>query len=324
MDTQTGKLPATEQGAEHIESEQHTGQDATTGKDEQGAAAKPSKGGQAIPRKEDVLTPAEVRSLPSQILGFSQKCLYEVLYLFWCNRGSWIGQCEAGGDALSKALGVKPQHIYRRILPKLIEIGLVAVTKRTGVKARNVYTAIHRKNLPSNVQMATSVQIATSVQMATTSSVQMATTSGVQVYTHKTSIRQRKTINMRNAHTQAHSDKVIQQGFDEFWAVYPKKKDKARAKKAFDKAMKEGASLEVMLAALERQRLSADWQKDGGQFIPHATTWLNGKRWEDETDIALPSKPEAKAASWDADAYRQQLEDEEREWQEQQERRGES
>ena len=26
-----------------------------------------------------------------------------------------------------------------------------------------------------------------------------------------------------------------------------------------------------------------EWKKDNGQFIPYPTSWLNQKRWEDET-----------------------------------------
>ena len=37
-----------------------------------------------------------------------------------------------------------------------------------------------------------------------------------------------------------------------------------------------------MAASLAAWTVSADWTKDDGQFIPHASTWLNGKRWEDE------------------------------------------
>ena len=37
-----------------------------------------------------------------------------------------------------------------------------------------------------------------------------------------------------------------------------------------------------ILSALEKQKQSSQWQKDNGQFIPYPTTWLNGKRWEDD------------------------------------------
>jgi ABC-type multidrug transport system ATPase subunit len=46
--------------------------------------------------------------------------------------------------------------------------------------------------------------------------------------------------------------------------------------------------LDEMLAAVANQRTSKSWV-DG--FVPHLSTWLNGKRWEDE-----PPRPAAIAA----------------------------
>ena len=59
--------------------------------------------------------------------------------------------------------------------------------------------------------------------------------------------------------------------------------------KAFDKAKIDDELLDVILTAIERQKASDQWTKDNGQFIPHPATWLNQKRWEDETIPA--SKP---------------------------------
>ena len=67
--------------------------------------------------------------------------------------------------------------------------------------------------------------------------------------------------------------------FDVFWAAYPLKKSKKDARKAFAKVK---APLDMLLAALERQKKTPDWTKDGGRYIPYASTWLNGERWEDE------------------------------------------
>jgi len=36
--------------------------------------------------------------------------------------------------------------------------------------------------------------------------------------------------------------------------------------------------------ALEQQKQSSDWLKDGGAYIPNPSTWLNNRRWEDEAD----------------------------------------
>jgi hypothetical protein len=69
-------------------------------------------------------------------------------------------------------------------------------------------------------------------------------------------------------------------GFDKFWAAYPRKKNKEQARKAFQKL--KGVKLQELLDAIERQKHSRDWTKDGGQYIPYPATWLNAGGWEDE------------------------------------------
>lgn len=71
-------------------------------------------------------------------------------------------------------------------------------------------------------------------------------------------------------------------GFEAFWTAYPKKAAKNDAAKAFAKLAPDGELLAVLLAAVREQADSPGWRKDGGQFIPNAATWLNGRRWEDE------------------------------------------
>lgn len=82
-------------------------------------------------------------------------------------------------------------------------------------------------------------------------------------------------------------------GFEIFWSVYPKHKGKADALKAWGK-IKPSVELQATMAkALEAQKQSEQWRKDGGQYIPMPATWLNGKRWEDEvqtqTQTNLPT-----------------------------------
>ena len=70
--------------------------------------------------------------------------------------------------------------------------------------------------------------------------------------------------------------------FEKFWSAYPRKEGKQKARSAFEKVT---VSLDVLLIALEAQKKSSQWTKDNGQFIPHAATWLNGKRWEDQLSV---------------------------------------
>ena len=77
--------------------------------------------------------------------------------------------------------------------------------------------------------------------------------------------------------------KEQEESFFLFWNAYPKKKSKADAEKAFKKLKPDERLLDIMLSTLEEQKRSTDWQRDKGQFIPYPATWLNGRRWEDES-----------------------------------------
>lgn len=74
----------------------------------------------------------------------------------------------------------------------------------------------------------------------------------------------------------------LEKSFEEFWAAYPKKTAKKNAFTAWKKIKPDDELLKIILYALERQKKSAQWQKDGRQFIPYPASWINGKRWEDE------------------------------------------
>jgi hypothetical protein len=71
-------------------------------------------------------------------------------------------------------------------------------------------------------------------------------------------------------------------GFDQFWHAYPRHTAKAVAQKAWRKLAPDAELLAVILEALDWQRVQPQWVKDGGEFIPHASTYLNQRRFEDE------------------------------------------
>ena len=72
-------------------------------------------------------------------------------------------------------------------------------------------------------------------------------------------------------------------GFEEFWTVYPKKRAKEDARRAWNKLKPDEDLQKTIIQAVNTQKRSKDWTKDGGQFIPYPASWLNGRRWEDET-----------------------------------------
>jgi Helix-turn-helix domain len=86
-----------------------------------------------------------------------------------------------------------------------------------------------------------------------------------------------------------HAREKLQNGFDDFWVAYPKKKSKDDALKAYlkinpDEQLQQKIIDAVILATTQDQ----DWLKDNGQYVPFPATYLNGKRWEDEITQKSP------------------------------------
>ena len=78
-------------------------------------------------------------------------------------------------------------------------------------------------------------------------------------------------------------------GFHDFWALYPRKVARKAAFKAWQKLRPDPALRETLLAALRAQMQSEQWQSP--QYIPHASTWLNGERWTDQLPTRRLSPP---------------------------------
>jgi uncharacterized protein YdaU (DUF1376 family) len=72
-------------------------------------------------------------------------------------------------------------------------------------------------------------------------------------------------------------------GFDAFWAAYPKKIGK-QAAVAVWKRKKVNGLLPNVLKAIEAQKATEQWKRDGGQYIPNPATWLSQGRWDDEVE----------------------------------------
>ena len=70
--------------------------------------------------------------------------------------------------------------------------------------------------------------------------------------------------------------------FEVFWGAYPKKVDKKNAKEKFKRLKPTEEMVNKMVEQIERLKNSNSWKKDDGKFIPYPSTWLNGRRWEDE------------------------------------------
>ena len=67
--------------------------------------------------------------------------------------------------------------------------------------------------------------------------------------------------------------------FAKFWDLYPRKTARKKALDAFKRSRIENGLLETVLKSVEGHKATEQWQRG---VIPHAATWLNQRRWEDQ------------------------------------------
>ena len=68
--------------------------------------------------------------------------------------------------------------------------------------------------------------------------------------------------------------------FDDFWKVWPVKKAKQAAAKRWASMKLDSEADTIIQNVAYRVEHDVDWRDP--KFIPHAATFLNGRRWEDE------------------------------------------
>ena len=82
---------------------------------------------------------------------------------------------------------------------------------------------------------------------------------------------------------------MVEEDFNQFWSSYPNKKNKVKAKVKFLTLKKE--LLPTILGSVEAQKKTRQWQDP--RYIPHAVTWINNERWNDEeTEVVLTKEQE--------------------------------
>jgi hypothetical protein len=85
---------------------------------------------------------------------------------------------------------------------------------------------------------------------------------------------------LRKTPTPSVSDLPLAEGFEKFYAAYPKKVARADAERAWRQAVKL-EEVPAILARLEINKLG-EWRGKEKRFIPYPATWLRGRRWQDE------------------------------------------
>ena len=86
-------------------------------------------------------------------------------------------------------------------------------------------------------------------------------------------------------------------GFEKFWQHWPKERrvKKYLSRQKFLKLVTSEESFDKLLAWIAHEKQSEQWRDP--RFIPHPTTVLNQRRWEDEVEQSA----QASRMSWSCD-----------------------
>lgn len=98
---------------------------------------------------------------------------------------------------------------------------------------------------------------------------------------------------VKRSRSSRRDDPAVDDGFAVFWAAYPKKVARQAALRSW-RRLRPDVDLQMwILRGLEKAKRSDQWTRDGGAFVCHASTFLNGCRWEDDWTPAPASAAEA-------------------------------
>lgn len=79
--------------------------------------------------------------------------------------------------------------------------------------------------------------------------------------------------------------------FERFWRAYPRRDgSKAKAFKAWCN-ITQRPPLDLLLKSIVLHKQTEQWRTDNGRYIPHASTWLNQRRWEAEVQPSAKPIP---------------------------------
>ena len=76
--------------------------------------------------------------------------------------------------------------------------------------------------------------------------------------------------------------------FDDFWSVYPKKRERKKCAAIWKRRA-------LIVSDIEARLLNdGKWIEDGGVYVPNPQTYLNGDRWEDDMQPIKSQAPQGK------------------------------
>lgn len=80
---------------------------------------------------------------------------------------------------------------------------------------------------------------------------------------------------------------IYKEKFEKFYSLYPRKVGKVKVEDWFKRNNPNEELFNNIIHGLEAYNIKWSKDKTDKKYIPHPTSWLNAKRWEDEIDTSL-------------------------------------
>ncbi|HIY91309.1 MAG TPA: phage replisome organizer N-terminal domain-containing protein, partial [Candidatus Companilactobacillus pullicola] len=84
--------------------------------------------------------------------------------------------------------------------------------------------------------------------------------------------------------------KELDERFESLWTLYPRKVGKQKARKYYERAVKNGTSDEVIRKGIESYNREIQVQGTQTNFIQHGATWFGNAGWENEYNFEPPKR----------------------------------
>ena len=219
--------------------------------------------------------PKEICNLKK--LGWTEKLLLSEVYTL-----SYQNECYANNEHFSGLLGITKESISR-IISKLIKQGYL----NSEIKYKENTKQVKYRFLKINWDFVLNQNDNTSLQECDypplKNDIDLPAKMLKKEYNRENNKENNNTCAKKRVQTKnSIQDETITERFERFYNAYPKKKSKGKALNWFETHKPESSLVDKMLESLEKQKLTINWQKQNGRYIPYPASWLNARGWENE------------------------------------------
>jgi len=217
--------------------------------------------------------PSRIIELPNITLAYIK--IYETIFQFWNHRKN----CYLSNQAIMERTGISSESTLREAFIFFEHHGqLIRMSKGS---RRYLVDPSNQIEIIDEITMKDTKKVG--VDLATGGRRQ-SDGGGVDLATHNNKNINNKKKNKDKSYSASDEARPQKKSrFNEFKIIYPNQRDMYKAEKIWIKNKLDGIA-DIILADL-KNRMANDSQWQDKKFIPHASTYLNGRRWEDEISL---------------------------------------